>query len=204
MKQITNAEKQARFRKKEALKHRANHILINWEINDSKHHLKGPNEIRELVEEAIKLPSGWTDEDYSNAERKLDNIYWQTVYPADQLQLDIRETRRLSNENSNPSNLRKAQEDADALALHIISALKLSSCNDADRAAALMQAIRFVGRNLSGDPDAPCSQATSICLASIGSNYDRPSWLPKKLANDISLLFQPELLNEIVSNLEKQ
>lgn len=201
MKQNTNAEKQSRYRKKEQLKRRANDIWISWQMNDSQYHLKGPQEIRHLVEEAIKLPSRWTEEDYLIAERKLELVYMQTIWPADQLRVDFRDSRK--DAITDPAHFRKEEEHTNALAAHIISAIKLSSCNNADQAAALMQALRFVGRNLAGSKEIPVSQATAICLASIGSNYPRPAWLPSRLASELSQLFQPDLLNEISKNLIK-
>lgn len=203
MEQNSNAEKQARHRKKKQLKQRANQILINWQIETWKHHLKGPQEIQDLIETAIKLPSGWTDEDYLNAERRLDRVYLETAYPTNQLSIDVRESRNISYKSISPSDLRKAEDNTNALASHIISALKLSSCNEADQTAALMQALRFVGRNLTNNREVPCSQATTMCLATIGPTYARPSWYAKEFANTLSKLTPPELLDEILKHFIK-
>lgn len=72
------------------------------------------------------------------------------------------------------SDLIRAVGNTNALASHIISALKLSGCNEADQAAALMEAMRFVGRLLTNNHEIPCSQATAMCLATINPIYARP------------------------------
>lgn len=204
MEQSVNAEKQARYRKKEQLRRQADQILRKWQLEPWKHHLKSLHEIRHLIEAAIKLPSGWTEEDYSNAEKRLYHAYSEVVSPVNQLTTDVRESRNVIFETINPYDLPKinaelmrAEEDTNALASHIISALKLSSCNEADQAAALMEAMRFVGRNLTNNRDVPCSEATAICLATINPICARPSWFAKKIANTLSKLIHPELLREI-------
>ena len=95
-----------------------------------------------------------------------------------------------------------AIEDAWALASHVISALKISNCNDAGRAAALMKALRFVGRSLLSR-EIHCSQATVLCLASIGPQYDRPEWFAEKLADTISAQAGSRLAREVGQHLTK-
>lgn len=204
MEQISNTEKQARYRKKEQLKRQADQMLRKWQLEPWKHHLKSLHEIHHLLESAIKLPSGWTDEDYSNAEKRLYHVYSEVVSPANQLSSDVHESRNITFESLNPSelskinaDLKRAEESTNALASHLISALKLSGCSDADQAAALMEAMRFVGRNLTNNREVPCSQATVLCLATINPVCARPSWFSKKLASTLSKLIHPELLREI-------
>lgn len=211
MKQISNTEKQARYRKKEQLRRQADKILLKWQLEPWKHHLKSLEEIHHLIESAIKLPSGWTDGDYSNAEKKLYHVYSEVVSPVNQLSTDVRESRNIIFNSLNPydlpsinANLKKAEENTSELASHIISALKLSSCNDADQAAALMEAMRFVGRNLTSTHETPCSQATAMCLATIDTLSVRPSWFSKKFAKSLSKLIHSELLHEISQYLINQ
>jgi hypothetical protein len=213
MEQSSNADKQARYRKKEQLRRRADQILRKWQQEPWKHHLKSPEELHNLIEAAISLPSGWTDEDYSNAENKLYHVYSEIVSPVNQITNDVNESRNAFDEfgkSSDPSkfnaDLIKAVENTNALASHIISALKLSTCNEADQAAALMEAMRFVGRNLtkSNDHEVPCSQATTMCLATINPIYPRPKWFTKNLASIISQQIHPELSQEIGNYLLKK
>ncbi|MFO8794462.1 hypothetical protein SDB36_12780 [Legionella pneumophila serogroup 1] len=204
MEQNSNAEKQARYRKKEQLRRKANQILQKWQLEPWKHHLKSTQEVHHLIEAAIKLPSGWSDEDYKNAEIRLYHVYSEIVSPVNQLYNDVRDNRGMDKSPIIPSDLpklnadlKKAVENTNALAAHIISALKLSSCNEADQAAALMEAMRFVGRNLTDTREIPCSQATTMCFATIAPLYARPSWFTKKLAQTISEQIHPALSHEI-------
>ncbi len=204
MEQSSNAEKQGRYRKKEQLRRQADQILRKWQLEPWKHHLKSLHEIHHLLESAIKLPSGWTDEDYSNAEKRLYHVYSEVVSPVNQLSTDLHESRKITFESINPfdlpninADLKRAEENTNALASHIISALKLSDCNEADQAAALMEAMRFVGRNLTNNREIPCSSATTMCLATINPICARPTWFTKKLASTLSKLIHPELLHEI-------
>lgn len=204
MDQHSNAEKQARYRKKEQLRRQADQIVRKWQLEPWKHHLKSLQEVHHLIEAAIKLPSGWTDEDYLNAEKRLYHVYSEIVSPVNQLSNDVHESRNAFNESITPSDLPKinsdlikAVENTNALASHIISALKLSVCNEADQAAALMEAMRFVGRTLTNSRESSCSQATTMCLATIDRIYERPRWFAKKLADTLSQQIHPDILREI-------
>lgn len=205
----SNAEKQARYRKKEQLRRRADQMLQKWQLEPWKHRFKSIQEIHHLIESAIKLPSGWTDENYSNAEKKLFHVYSEIVSPVNQLSNDVHESRDIANEfmsSSDPSkltaNLIHAEEKTKALASHIISALEISDCSESDQAAAIMEAMRFVGRNLT-NTEVPCSQATAFCLATVNPIYVRPSWFAKKFADTLSKLIHPDLLHEIGKYLIK-
>jgi hypothetical protein len=210
MNQSSNVEKQARYRKKEMLKRRADQILLKWRLEPWKHHLKSMEEIHHLVEAAIRLPPRWTDEDYSNAEIKLHHVYIEVISPVNQLSNDLRESRNIHEAAVQPhelpdlnANFKKALDNTNALASHIISALKLSACTEADQAAALVEAMRFVGRILTNNREVPCSQATAMCLATIGPIYARPAWFTEKFAKTLSQQIHPKLLTEIGSYLTR-
>lgn len=210
MEQYSNAVKQARYRKKEQLKRQADQILLKWQSEPWKHKLKSLPEIHHLIEAAIKLPSGWTDQDYLDAEKRLYHVYSEIVSPVNQLSNDVHESRNPASEfmsSSDPAKfnteLLGAVEKTTALASHIISALKISGCNEADQAAAIMEAMRFVGRILTNNREVPCSQATAICLATVAPLYERPSWFTQKLASTLSQQMHPELSNEIGTYLIK-
>lgn len=204
MTQISNAEKQARFRKKEHLKRRAACIIDEWQFRPDYFKSKTPEDVKHSLEKAIDLPSGWTNKDYERAEQTLDQLRKDFLCGSDQLTLDI--DARWDSTSFNPAKLRESDiaiENARALATHVISALKLSSCNDAEQAAALMEALRFVGRSLASQNDIPRSQATTMSLASIGREYDRPEWFVEKLADTISAQIGNKLAREVGQHLSK-
>jgi len=204
MTQISNAEKQARFRKKEHLKRRAASIFLEWQFQPDYFKSKKPEDIKHSLDKAIDLPSSWTDKDYERAEKRLDQLRKDFLYGSDQLTLDI--DARWDSTLFDQAKLREgdiAIENTRDLANHVISALKLSSCNDAEQAAALMEALRFVGRSLASQSNIPSSQATTMSLVSIGREYDRPEWFAEKLADTISSQLDNRLAREVVKHLGK-
>lgn len=102
-----------------------------------------------------------------------------------------------------------AIENARALAAHLISALRLSNCNEADQAAALMEALRFVGRSLANNQDIPRSQTTfyprsqaiTICLAIINPHYGRPDWFAEELANTLGQQIDKNVAHQVGRHL---
>ncbi|MBS0649639.1 MAG: hypothetical protein JSR93_00610 [Verrucomicrobia bacterium] len=205
MSQISNADKQARFRKKEHLKRRATSIFHEWQFRPDYFKSKTPEDVKHSLDKAIDLPSGWTDKDYERAEQTLDQLRNDFLRGSDQLTIDIDDARQ-DLIPLDPAKLREndiAIEKARALAAHMISALKISSCNDAEQAAALMEALRFVGRSLAIQSDIPRSQATAMSLASIGREYDRPEWFAAKLADTISAQAGNRLAREVGRHLIK-
>lgn len=205
MSQISNADKQARFRKKEHLKRRATSIFHEWQFRPDYFKSKTPEDVKHSLDKAIDLPSGWTDKDYERAEQTLDQLRNDFLRGSDQLAIDIDDARQ-DLIPFDPAKLREndiAIEKARALAAHMISALKISSCNDAEQAAALMEALRFVGRSLAIQSDIPRSQATAMSLASIGREYDRPEWFAAKLADTISAQAGNRLAREVGRHLIK-
>lgn len=213
MTQISNADKQARFRKKEALKHHADKIYRMWEGSPGRwrNAKKTPEEVRHALDKAVELPFGWTEEDYEYAARRLGQYHLDLISSVDQIANDVDGDRvsYLAELDKSPDRFKfyadnKATiEKVWTLASHINSALKLSNCNDADQAAALMEAVRFVGRSLVSNREIHCSQATAICLASVGPQYDRPKWFGEKLADAIRQQIGEGLAHEVGRHLSK-
>lgn len=192
---ISNADKQDRFRKKEHLQREAEKVFRMWESSIGRlKEVRTPEEVRHALEKAVELPSGWTDEDYEFASKKLGQYHLDLISSFDQIANDVNGDWATSSvefmTTPDPlkyiANNKAAIEDARALATHLISALKLSNCNDADQAAALMEVVRFVGRSLVSNREIRRSKATAICLASVGPQYDRPEWFAEQLAETIS------------------
>jgi hypothetical protein len=207
----SNAEKQARYRKKEQLRRQADHLLRNWQLQPWLHHSRSFHDAQCLVTKAIELPSGWIDEDYQIAEVKLKQVEVELFWSVNQISNDVRENRNFSAEfiqTPDPfklgAELDRAIENTTALASHIISALKLSACNEADQAAALMEAMRLVGRTLAMSRDIPCSEATTMCLATIGPQYIRPDSFAEKLASLLLKQLDKKLSSEVGDQLIKQ
>lgn len=210
---ISNAGKQERFRKKELLKRHADRIFREWELSISRHKtpVRTPLEVRHTLDKTIALPSGWTDEDYTYAEIKLKQYQTDLQWSVDQISNDV-DGDQVSHQaefaaTSDPVKFfddnKAAKVKAQTLASHIISSLNLSGCNDADQAAALMEAVRYVGRSLVSNRKIHNSQATAICLASIGPQYDRPEWFTEKLANTIGWQIGASLAHELGQHLIK-
>lgn len=211
--QISNAEKQARHRKKEHLKKCADRIFNQWVCSPSRfrHSRRSEEDVRHSLNEAIKLPADWQEEDYKFAERKLGQCELDLRSSVDQVANDVNGDWALNidkfKQTPDPikffADHKTAVENAWALASHIISALRLSNCNDADQAAALMEALRFVGRSLVSNREIHCSLATAQCLANVGPQYDRPEWFAVKLAEAISQNMNKKLAHEVGRHLSK-
>jgi hypothetical protein len=209
---ISNTEKQARFRKKEVLKRRADQIFRELIRIPGDLETKRPDEIRASLDKAVELPSGWTDEDYERAEQKLEQLYQERSLAGYDnphlLENDIHESRGGGTEfmtTPDPAkfarDIKTAIEDTRALAAHLISALKLSDCNDADQAAALMETVRFAGRSIASSNKIPKSKATTMCLASIGPQYARPDWFAEKLTSTLAWNVGKDLAHDIGQRL---
>lgn len=218
MTQISNADRQIRFRKKEQLKRCADNIFREWQLKLSTCKWKSitPQDVQHSLDKAIDLPSGWTDKDYERAEQALQQLHTDLCFGVDQLKNDIDAGWDSLMTASDPvkyiSESKAAIESARALAAHLISALRLSNCNDADQAAALMEALRFVGRSLASNRDIahsqttiyPRSQAITICLAIINPHYGRPDWFAKELANTLGQQIDKNVAHQVGQYLLEQ
>jgi len=202
---ITNSEKQVRFRKKEDLKRYADKLFREYSWRDSS---RPQEEIRTFLDKTTDLPFGWTNEDYERAVKTLNQFCNEFYDNPHRLENDVKEGRNTWNEfitAPDPHKLMKDEKEAiekvQTLSAHIISALKLSGCRDSDQAAALMEAVRFVGRSLTNNLEVPKSQATAMCLASIGPQYDRPSWFLDILSNTIGWNLNKDLAQALGKQL---
>lgn len=191
MSQISNIEKQARFRKKEQLKRQADNIFRKWQcqVSTFKQQSITSQDVQYSLDKIIDLPSGWTDEHYERAEEALRQFEADLCFGIDQLKNDVDAIWNSENltTSSDPvkymSDYRTALEDTRVLAAHLISVWKISNCSDANKAAAVAELARFAGRSLASKGDTPRSQAATICLSSIGPHYNRPDWFKEELEN---------------------
>lgn len=189
---ISNAEKQARFRKKEQFNKYVSQVSRDCQfIAGSKPYLgRTFGDIDSQLHEAASLPSGWTDEDLLLAFTRVRNFHGDVLGAVDQLGADVEEGRNAREPfiaSPNPrkwqADNKKAKRDTVALAGHLVSALELSQLPSEERAAALMEAFRHVGRSLANSSSNGQSDAATLCLATVNPHYERPDWFADRLAN---------------------
>lgn len=208
MEQTANAEKQARYRKKDKLRRLADQVFRQWQLEPKKDNLRNETDIHQLIESVIKLPHRWTDNDYLNAEKKLYHLHSEILSPKNQILNDVQRSKGISfisdNNDMQKLMLEKAVERTTDLASHIISAFKISDCDESEQAAALMEAMRFLGRTFSSNKTT-CypSEAIAMCLATIDPVYDRPKWFARDFSFALYKQIQPEFINEIMEYFKK-
>lgn len=205
---ITNAEKQARFRKKEELRRAADQILREAQMTLIGQGRNSPEQVAAFLNDAADLPSGWTETDYKLAVRKLEQFRLDLFSSRDQIGNDVFDGRsaetRFGNEGGTGSltaEVNAAKEEAYALADHILSALRLSHCSEVEQAAALMEAARMVGRNLANMAKVPKSNATTMCLATLGAHYERPDWFAEEFTTALRHQLDPSVLRDLARQL---
>ncbi|KZK91846.1 hypothetical protein PsAD46_01373 [Pseudovibrio sp. Ad46] len=189
---ISNAEKQARFRKKEDLKKHVNRRISEAQLAIFS---LGDNEKTKLsqLKNLENLPSGWTDEDLVHAYEHIERIFFDLVEPDNALSVDVFDGRNEMGKFPKGSNARKrrieleeATNDTRALASHLISALELAKLGSSEKAAALAEAMRHVARTLVDDKPLHFSDANLLCLATLPPHYRRPDWFNASFAKWIS------------------
>lgn len=188
---ISNAEKQARFRKKEQLNKHASQVSRDCRlIAGSKPYVgRTFGDIDARLREAVILPSGWTDEDLERAYGRVRNIHGDVLGAVDLLAADVeagRDSLEAFLDSSNPrkwlADKEKAERKTIALAGHLISALDLSQLANEERAAAVVETLRHVGRSLGNSASIGRSDATAVCLTAVNRHYERPEWFVDQLA----------------------
>jgi len=203
---ISNSEKQARFRKKEELKKYADKLFRDYSLLL---HGKTIEEMRLFIDKTTDLPFGWTDDDYDHAVKSLNHFFLESYDNPHQLANDVQEGRNIIYEfKTTPdpakfsSDIKDAIKKARSLSAHIMSALNLSGCPDSDKAAALLEVVRFLGHSIASNRKVPKSQATTMCLASIGPQYERPDWFAGNLANTLGWNLNKDLAREVGKHLK--
>ena len=206
---ITNSEKQARFRKKQELKKFKDQVFKEWQLGMGfRPRRETPDEILALLEEAASLRSGWNEEDFERAWHRISQLRFDFVSPQDDLKMDVKNGAGLFEEFVSTPDPGKLRSDTDesisktrALASHLISALELSALSNSERAAAVMEAIRHVGRATANSADMAKSDAMIVCQASLPSYYDRPDWFLDSLTKWLANRFDEELVHELGKRL---
>ena len=206
---ITNAQKQARFRKKQELKKFKDLVFKEWQLGIGFHpRRETPGEILALLDEAASLPSGWNEEDFERAVHRISQLRFDFVDKQDDLKKDVEEGAGISEKflhTPDPDKLisdtRKSVSKTRALASHLISALKLSTLSNSELAAAVMEAVRYVGRAAANSDDMAKSGAMMVCQASLPSYYGRPGWFLDSLIIWLANHCDEELFHELGERL---
>jgi hypothetical protein len=206
---ISNAEKQARFRKKEELKKFKDQVFKKCQVNMGfRLRRETPDEILALLEEAASLPSGWNEEDFERAWHRISQLHFDFLSPQDDLMKDMtdgagsfEEFARTPYPRKHFSDTKESISKTRALASHLISALELSALSNSERAAAVMEAIRHVGRATANSADMAKSDAMIVCQASLPSYYDRPDWFLDYLTKWLANRLDEELVHELGKRL---
>jgi len=189
---ISNAEKQARFREKERFNKYVSQASRECQfLAGSKFYLRDTfGDIDALLRKAAHLPSGWTDEDLERAANRVRNIHGEFLGAVDQVDADVQDARNGRERfftSSSPkkwlADTRKAKHDTIALGRHLVSALELSQLPDEELAAALMEAVRHVGRSLANSSSNGQSDAAAVCMSAVHPHYARPDWFVNRLAD---------------------
>jgi hypothetical protein len=206
---ISNAEKQARFRKKQELKTYKDRVFKKLQLTmPFRPRRETPDKVLALLEEAANLPSGWNEEDFDRALRRISQLYYEFESPRDDLTMDLKDVEVDMEEfASTPDPLKFISDTKESisktriLASHLISALELSALSKSEQAAAVMEAIRYVGRSATISGDMVKSDAMLVCQASLQSHYDRPDWFLDSLAKWLTNRLDDELVHELVKRL---
>lgn len=204
---ITNSEKQARFRKKDVLKRGSEQIFRQWQTLSLGSNISA-EEVLDLLEKASDLPAGWTDEDYQRSVNKLEQLRLDLLTNARDLSNDVNIAHstdpKTGETDFKPGMVDMARSDVAAgheLARHLISSIKLSKCSEVAAAAAIMEVVRHVARNLIVLPEIPRSRATTACLAALPQYLDRPDWFVDEMVNLQQDRFGNNLCNQIGTKL---
>lgn len=205
----TNAEIQARFRKKQELKKFRDQVFKELQVGMGfRPRRETPEEIHALLNKAASLPSGWNKKDFERAKHRIDQLRAEFLSPQDDLRKDVEEGAGLLEGFFSSPDFAKLKSDTNmsiskvhSLASHLISALELSALSNSERAAAVMEAVRHVGRATASSADIAKSDAMIVCQASLPSQYNRPDWFLDSLSKWLATRLGKELVQELGKRL---
>lgn len=186
MSPLSNAEKQARHRKKEELQRFAEQCFREAQLGALQHGANAPAMLAQIKQMA-DLPSGWTKEDYEMAVERIQQLRMDLINPNNDLDNDVYDALDSFNEwKKAPTKVmtdtQKAIQETRNLASHLISAVELTNLSNGERAAALVEALRHVGRSLANERPLRRSDANTVCLATLPPQYRRPDWFAESFA----------------------
>lgn len=207
---MTNSEKQERYRRKEALKKMAGEAAIRiqtsgWEFEGCGNKIQ---ESLKRLENAMNLPSNWTNEDYNASMKVIQNIFLDTYDNPHLLNNDINSHHNIFENNAhNPMqpimDLRKAEYDSRKLVNAILAVIDLSGLSVPDSIASVVETIRILGRRLIDTNRIPRSHATAFAMVAIGQQFQKPDWFIKELTPTLGNQLGDEKTQELVASLSK-
>lgn len=208
----TNAEIQKRFRKKKKLEKHKEEAFKEWQFKmNFGPRRETPSQVHALLEKAATLPSGWTDRDIQKAWDRINKLRIEFMHPQDELKTDVEKGAGWTTEAMKKATdevLSRSISDASEslpkvvnLSRHLISALELSAISNSGQAAAIMEAVRYVGRAAMSSGDMAKSHAMTVCHASLSINNDRPDWFMDSLVNWLANRLGRKLVRELGKRL---
>lgn len=207
---MTNAEKQARFRKKEELNKHVQQVARDCRfLMGSKLYLQRTlGDVDRRLQEAAALPNGWTEEDLDLAYERIRNIYGDAAGAVDLVSEDVKAAKDSVDpfiESAAPQkwleDQQQEQRDTIALADHLISALQLSGRSNEMQAAAVAETLRHVGRALGNSAAVGRSNATAVCLSAVNRHYARPEWFIEEMVSWMGRNLDPDLRTRLGTRL---
>lgn len=204
---LSNNEKQIRHKRLENLKKTGNDVLFRLILSNSMMPNKRgkTNEIIQAeIENIVNLPSGWTEEDFIIAEKKLNNLLLETNENPHLLHNDIYTSIEISNHNSDRASLQQTEYKAHELVEIIKSTLNISGLSKSDQIAVIVEVIRQLGKELLLEKNIRNTFANATALSLIGPQYEKPEWVWNVFAKTLCNQCSKDNINELISNLNEQ
>ena len=202
---LTNNEKQIRYKKMEKLKDYAKDVMIQMIMQQGMsfdlYNRKSDNEIRDEINSIVNLPSGWTNEDYNFAFKKLQFLQNAFYDNPNLLKTDISEGHPI-NKVSSENEYRRAVSKAPEVIQNIKSILKLAELNKSDQIAVVAEVMRRLAKELLNEREIPVTYANAVALSLIGHQYDKPEWTWQKLAENLAIQNGKDKAKRIVKELK--
>lgn len=188
---ISNAEKQARFRQKEEFKRAVEslrlELKINIHANMSAPH--APRKSLEKLRDVETLPQRWTQKDLEAAYRRLNHIKFSAFDGENEIDAAIFDGLEQKGhfKKSAPFGERKKQLDDEiaatkALAAHLVGAIELTELSEASSSAAVLEALRHVGKSAADSVELEMTGPTTMSLLSTPIYCSLPDWFLGSLA----------------------
>lgn len=202
---LSNNEKQIRHKKLEALKKYGNEVLLRLVISNNRiarNYEKSNEELKAEIDELVNLRSGWTEEDYEAAVKKIESLLNGIYENPHLLHNDIHAARSILDPNFNINELRRAEYKASETARNIKSILKLPELTKSDQIAVVAEVMRQLARELLAERNIPITSANATAFSLIGHQYAKPEWTWRILARSLYTQCTGEDINELIAELQ--
>ena len=146
---------------------------------------KTNEEIKAEIESIVNLQSGWTEEDYNLAVKKIRNMNVTAICNPNLMNNDINYRERVFEPNYNSFEVRRIEYKAAEVVRNILSTLKLSELNKSDQIATVAEVMRRLAVEFLSEKSKPVTFANATALSLIDPNYEKPEWLYEVLAHNL-------------------